>query len=353
MVLLLNAVLVVAGLIVVGAAEENQQDKSWESDIIKGLPNCTTCTDSTRLSGTIIFPEDDTKPYPTGCKCIWEDHVEEGYGIDITIENVTLNGQNEDVLYIRGGTQNDVQGKGMIFTWEIKDKKFTIKNSNKLMVMFVSPKKDDKHKYTGFKLRYQRHGEITTTPEPTTTAQPLPTSAPGGARPELVVYLKGITPANFNKNLKNFTEPLAKYAESFCKDKNITTVNPLTDKNVVINAIQYCPRYWPQQENCVDVRFSIPVELKEQVKNANATYQLSKWNLQRLWKGFAKTELQKLNVKEYESPDDAYYLSLWMGVTVGTLAIVLLAFLAIMYWIWRTSITKDYSRYSSPYFNKA
>lgn len=125
------------------------------------------------------------------------------------------------------------------------------------------------------------------------------------------------------------------------------------DKNVVINAIQYCPRYWPEQEKCVDVRFSIPVELEEQVKNANATYQLSKWNLQRLWKGFAKTELQKLNLKEYESPDDAYYLSLWMGVTVGTLAIVLLAFLAIMYWIWRTSITKDYSRYSSPYFNKA
>lgn len=49
--------------------------------------------------------------------------------------------------------------------------------------------------------------------------------------------------------------------------------------------------------------------------------------------------------KVYDDPDESYYLSLWMGVTLGTLGIVLVAFLGILYWIWRTSISKDYARY--------
>lgn len=71
--------------------------------------------------------------------------------------------------------------------------------------------------------------------------------------------------------------------------------------DIIILAIQTCPISWPNHENCVKMRFAVPLPpinsgnltLEELLTEGSVQYQLDTEHLQKMWSQYGRVQFER------------------------------------------------------------
>ncbi|KAL9707848.1 hypothetical protein quinque_011366 [Culex quinquefasciatus] len=242
-----------------------------------------------------------------------EFNVSEGIGVQVTIHELDLD-PTSDFLHIRGGTVNDTDEKGPIFTGKIDE---------------PHEAGSEPHDYRGFRLTYAPFGtkiEPTTT---TTTEPPVPQEEYQWIRKEISVT-------------KTMMQALDTWAKVRVELSNATNLfveehklkyRPSKPEDIRIVA-QKCPDTGPTTR-----RVYISVSTTEPPKQE---YQLSEANLERMWNDYGGMALAQIGIEAYKMPENSQVLLIWIAISLCIVA----AFIFVLYSIWKIDFFKDYRRIS-------
>lgn len=290
-----------------------------------------------------------------------EFNVSEGIGVQVTIHELDLD-PTSDFLHIRGGTVNDTDEKGPIFTGKIDEPvRFLIAHTTTFSVRFLSQHEagSEPHDYRGFRLTYAPFGtkiEPTTT---TTTEPPVPQEEYQWIRKEISVtkaMMQALdTWAKVRVELSNATNLFV--------EEHKLKYRPSKPEDIRIVA-QKCPDTWPNYEECVTLRFAVPlrpepVEEDQSPQGLNGLfgksyisvstteppkqeYQLSEANLERMWNDYGAMALAQIGIEAYKMPENSQVLLIWIAISLCIVA----AFIFVLYSIWKIDFFKDYRRIS-------
>uniref|UniRef100_A0A1Q3FMC6 CUB domain-containing protein n=1 Tax=Culex tarsalis TaxID=7177 RepID=A0A1Q3FMC6_CULTA len=290
-----------------------------------------------------------------------EFNVSEGIGVQVTIHELDLD-PTSDFLHIRGGSANDTDEKGPIFTGKIdKPLRFLIAHTTTFSVRFLSQHEEgaEPHGHRGFRLTYAPFGTRTEPTTTTTTEPPVPQEEYQWIRKEIAVskaMMQALdTWARVRAELANASNPFVeehKLKYKPCKPEDIRIV------------AQKCPDTWPNYEECVTLRFAVPlrpepVEEDQSPQGISGLfgksyisvstteppkqeYQLSEANLERMWNDYGAMALAQIGIEAYKMPENAQILLIWIAISLCILA----AFIFVLYSIWKIDFFKDYRRIS-------
>uniref|UniRef100_A0A1Q3FMJ0 CUB domain-containing protein n=1 Tax=Culex tarsalis TaxID=7177 RepID=A0A1Q3FMJ0_CULTA len=304
------------------------------------------------------YPE----PYPDVVDEGYQEfNVSEGIGVQVTIHELDLD-PTSDFLHIRGGSANDTDEKGPIFTGKIdKPLRFLIAHTTTFSVRFLSQHEEgaEPHGHRGFRLTYAPFGTRTEPTTTTTTEPPVPQEEYQWIRKEIAVskaMMQALdTWARVRAELANASNPFVeehKLKYKPCKPEDIRIV------------AQKCPDTWPNYEECVTLRFAVPlrpepVEEDQSPQGISGLfgksyisvstteppkqeYQLSEANLERMWNDYGAMALAQIGIEAYKMPENAQILLIWIAISLCILA----AFIFVLYSIWKIDFFKDYRRIS-------
>lgn len=98
-----------------------------------------------------------------------------------------------------------------------------------------------------------------------------------------------------------------------------------------------CPITWPNNENCLQIRYAIPIALEMNEKaltrtfNSTAVYELSLENLSLMWDQYSKKMLSEIGLQEFTKPNLAGNMGIWLGVSL----LLVLAFCGLLIFLWK------------------
>ncbi|XP_077295853.1 uncharacterized protein LOC143918060 [Arctopsyche grandis] len=256
-----------------------------------------------------------------------------GYGVEVIIKALDLNGPKQDYILIKPGGAKEENENPLYLTWSLKtERKYRLVHLDELYIKFnASP--DEEINYKGFEIQLKSLGEkITTTPPPITEHPPPLILEP---LEYAYLYLKGMTAQQFHEsdNSTEFKKVLAVIAENYCEKENITIAENVTIlENINFHIVQNCSMNWPGWDSCISIKYSIPVNFN----NITDGYELTTAHLDDMWASLDRSLPEHL--QKYDAPDDHAILMAWIWVSVG----VLVVFLIILYLIWRYNCFNDY-----------
>lgn len=302
------------------------------------------------------------QPYPNNVDEGYQEfNVSEGIGVQITIHDLDLD-PTSDFLHIRGGSVNDTNEKGPTFTAKLDEPlRFLIAHTTTFSIRFLSQHKEgsEPHGHRGFRLTYAPFGtrmEPTTT---TTTEPPVPQEEYQWIRKEISVsqtmMLALDTWSKVRAELAN--------ASNMFVEKHKLKYKPCKPEDIRIVA-QKCPDTWPNYEECVTLRFAVPlrpVPVEEDqspqglsglfgksyisvstTEPPKQEYQLSEANLERMWSEYGALALAQIGIEAYKMPENSQILLIWIAISLCIVA----AFIFVLYSIWKIDFFKDYRRIS-------
>ncbi|XP_056648757.1 serine-rich adhesin for platelets-like [Diorhabda sublineata] len=285
----------------------------------------TTDTDSTSTSPrtmTITTP----KPYSLGTDNItWHPtsteniiiHTEDGYKIAATIEECEI----EEYGFANFTTGKI--GEAVLIAYYVTQHPAVLYNHNLLYAHFNGSSSSN------FTVVFTRIGEpiTTTTTEATTTTQFLPTPSVTDSY-ELVVHLTGLDPFEYRHLdvLIAFKEMIASMACEYCQNNNIELIDAITTNNVKIIGILQCTNGWPTCNPCVEVRFALPINMKENIFWNG--YQLNSTHLQIMWERYSQKYLG-MGIASCEQENINNWIK-WNIVWISCITGLILLFLLIL-----------------------
>lgn len=299
------------------------------------------------------------QPYPDNVDEGYQEfNVSEGIGVQVTIHELDLD-PTSDFLHIRGGSVNDTDEKGPIFTGKIDEPlRFLIAHTTTFSVRFVSQHEEESepHGHKGFRLTYAPFGTVMEPTTTTTTEPPVPQEEYQWIRKEIMVgVMDPLTWSKIKIELANATNQFV--------EKYLLKYKPCTSEDIRIVA-RKCPDTWPNYEECVTLRLAIPlrsVPVEEDqsppglsglfgksyisVSTTEAPkpeYQLSEANLEHMWNEFGAMALAQIGVEAYKIPESSQILLIWTAIALCIVA----AFIFVLYSIWKIDFFKDYRRIS-------
>lgn len=280
--------------------------------------------------------------------------------VKITIHDLDLDPKT-DFLYIRGGSINNTDEKGPVFTGTIdKAMVFVISHTTTFSVHFVSQHNDSEQTHKGFRLTYAPSGTVVSPTVPTTTEMIVPREELQWLRKEVSISKAMLVSVE--------TWPLVKVALANATnafiDDNKLKYQPSRPEDIRILA-QKCPDTWPRYEECITLEFAVPlrpvvVQVEDEseglgfdtrnrgyipmttTEEPETEYQLSTANLERMWNDFGAMALAKVGIEVYKMPENSAVLLIWIAISLCIIA----AFIFVLYSIWKIDFFKDYRRIS-------
>lgn len=284
-------------------------------------------------------------------------NVSEGIGVQVTIHELDLD-PTSDFLHIRGGSVNDTDEKGPVFTGKIDEPlRFLIAHTTTFSVRFVSQHAEgSEHDHKGFRLTYAPFGTVVEPTTTTTTEPPVPQEEYQWIRKEISVgMMDPLTWSRIKVQLANATNM---FVETY--QLKYKTCSP-EDIRIVARK---CPDTWPKYEECVTLRLAIPLRpeyVEEDQSSAGISglfgksyisvstteapkpeYQLSEENLERMWNEYGAMNLAQIGIEAYKIPESSQILLIWTAIALCIVA----AFIFVLYSIWKIDFFKDYRRIS-------
>ncbi|XP_057670225.1 serine-rich adhesin for platelets-like [Diorhabda carinulata] len=288
----------------------------------------TTDTDSTSTTlrtMTITTP----KPYSLGTDNItWHPtsteniiiHTEDGYKIAATIEECEI----EEYGFANFTTGKI--GETVLIAYYVTQHPAVLYNHNLLYAHFNGSSSSN------FTVVFTRIGEpiTTTTTEVTTTTQFLPSPSVNDSY-ELVVHLTGLDPFEYRHLdvLIAFKEMIASMACEYCHNNNIELIDAITINNVKIIGILQCTNGWPTCNPCVEVRFALPINMKENIFWNG--YQLNSAHLQIMWERYSQKYLG-MGIASCEQENINNWIK-WNIVWISCITGLILSFLLILRYV--------------------
>ncbi|XP_055595696.1 uncharacterized protein LOC129746180 [Uranotaenia lowii] len=316
------------------------------------------------------------KPYPSQMDCTWIFSIEAGSGIEVVVHQLNLS-HKTDYLFIKPGYPDEADEKGIMLTGYLEEPyKLLISHRTTFTVQFVSnhTEQDDGaeplHDYPGYRLTYVPFGQKVSPAPPTTTEAIVPQ--------EVLQWIQRTVTIQKSKQLIISTwdrvkETLANATNEFLGLNNWPYQQARAGD--IKLQVRRCPETWPNFEECVTLKFAIPlrpnvttdisappvVPAEENAAGARVlsdwpeargfititsteapdpVYELSERSLEQMWNQFGVQALAAEGVQEYLLQENSSVVYIWIGISLC----VLLAFIFVLYSIWKIDIFKDYRR---------
>ncbi|GLG97790.1 Proteoglycan 4 [Gryllus bimaculatus] len=180
-------------------------------------------------------------PYENEDKCQrWLVEYEEGYSVDITVDRLDLDGETSDYVLISPDENTTGDADNPVLSWTLTGKKYyKIPYKGTAYIQFVTHKSKTKsEKPKGFRIIFERSGELTTT-SPTSTAGPIPDPIDTESINIMAEFSDSV-----QAQLVQFRQEIATQANKFCSNINLTLnafIRPQESKERESQTIQVPP----------------------------------------------------------------------------------------------------------------
>ncbi|KAK7863771.1 hypothetical protein R5R35_009577 [Gryllus longicercus] len=263
-------------------------------------------------------------PYENEDKCQrWLVKYEEGYSVDITVDRLDLDGETSDYVLISPDENTTGDADNPVLSWTLTGKKYyKIPYKGTAYIQFVTHKSKTKsEKPKGFRIIFERSGELTTT-SPTSTAGPIPDPIDTESINIMAEFSDSV-----QAQLVQFRQEIATQANKFCSNINLTLNAFISYENVFLTNIQPCLRTWPNSDKCWIFKMTLPVDSKSD------TYELTKENLQKMWDEWDGEELLKIGIKKTYGPNYKKKVIVWFLLSI--VFIIIFSVFLLFFWQWQ------------------
>lgn len=128
--------------------------------------------------------------------------------------------------------------------------------------------------------------------------------------------------------------------------------------NVKFVDVLRCPLTWPNSESCIQIDLTIPLKTIANVSASNAKnnssvnksgedldhkkieYELTVEHLRKMWISYGRPHFMQNEFQEFTPPNTRNLLLVWTAISLS----VVIAFLLVLYGIWKIDLLKDYRR---------
>jgi len=270
-----------------------------------------------------------------GCQIYkWFIHDDDIDGYDVTINSLQLNENVSNYLIISPGPSLVPDEASVVITGTIlKPSTFRVIDYNNMTILLVIQNTGDTST-NSFRLSYKAYVLTTAMPDITTPSTPEP--------PDATVYVSTINNGKFNET--GLKAAVAEMANNFCNNTGIPYLEITQPTNVTLSTSR-CPTAWNNSENCYQIVMTVPVSVPEGHK-----YELSRSNLEDMWKTLAPAELPLLNLEEHQGPSNREntrsegldpWLT-WLWITLGVAVVFTILLVGLWHFdVFNTSNKKD------------
>ncbi|CAG5006685.1 unnamed protein product [Parnassius apollo] len=264
----------------------------------------------------------------------------EGEGIELNITDFAVNGHLGDYLLVKPGGVDASGNEGLIFSYTLSsERRYRFMDVNRMFVRFEAKPGMQFMKGFSFSVKLLRHIPFETEPQPT----PEPVIVPPHST--ITLNLGGTTLENFVQGEieEEFRRIVADMATMYINSNNIDPGLNTTLEVTQIVSRALCYHNWPKFENCVEVKFGVPLEY-----DGDQEPRLDVDDLNSMWVKYFDQDpfasrLRRLGITEYQAPNDTDVLMVWLVIAAG----VLISMASMAFALWRFSCFENYTRMPS------
>ncbi|KAM3957227.1 uncharacterized protein ACR2FA_008786 isoform 2-T2 [Aphomia sociella] len=286
---------------------------------------------------TVVTSPNYPNPYPTNNVIDWI-FDGDGVGIELNITDFNVNSALGDYLLVKPGSIDDSGDNGLIFAYHLnEERRYRFMDVDQLFMRF------DSKPGMMFRRGFQLSVRMIAPPREEEEELPEPEPVVPAPNATMTLYLAGLNVTEFENIREDFRQLLASMATMYINANEIDPGTNATSFVTQITRTYVCNINWPGFENCVEVKFSIPL-----VYDDDKDHRLNENDLNAMWYTYVTrdpfaTRLRTLGISEFSTPNDGTILMLWLILVAGVfIFMIMLAFT-----LWKYSCFENYTRMQS------
>lgn len=209
-------------------------------------------------------------------------------------------------------------------------------------------------KYNGFVLTYKSLAGATGIGNETSNSN---VTIPLKEYPSIKILLEVPKPKQNNETLAQVRLLFVQSTNQFIAAEKLP-VEQCKLENVKFVEVLHCPSSWPNSQNCIQIELAIPLKTianasastakvkssaltsAEDLDSEKIAYELTFEHLFQMWTLYGRSHFAQNEFNEFSPPNIRHLLLLWTSIS----SCVLIAFLLVLYCIWKIDLLKDYRR---------